>query len=79
MNSQPVLLGGTLYVGCDDGTLYALDAATGTVQWQVDARSPISTGLANEDGVLYFATAGDDAGRPGVLGGRHQQRRQRRA
>ncbi len=64
VNSQPVLLGSTLYVGCDDGTLYALDAATGTVQWQVDTRSPISTGLANEDGVLYFATAGDDAAGP---------------
>jgi outer membrane protein assembly factor BamB len=64
VNSQPVQLGGTLYAGCDDGTLYALDAATGTVQWQVDAQSPISTGLANEDGVLYFATAGDDATGP---------------
>jgi outer membrane protein assembly factor BamB len=61
VNSQPVLLGSTLYAGCDDGTLYALDAATGTVQWQVDTQSPISTGLASEDGVLYFATAGDDA------------------
>ena len=61
VNSQPVLLGSTLYAGCDDGTLYALDAATGKVQWQVDTQSPICTGLANEDGVLYFATAGDDA------------------
>ena len=61
VNSRPVLLGSTLYAGCDDGTLYALDAATGTVQWQVDTRSPICTGLVNEDGVLYFATAGDDA------------------
>ena len=64
VNSQPVLLGSTLYAGCDDGTLYALDAATGTVQWQVDTRSPICTGLVNEDGVLYFATAGDDATGP---------------
>ena len=64
VNGQPVLLGSTLYAGCDDGTLYALDAGTGTVLWQVDAQSPISTGLANEDGVLYFATAGDDATGP---------------
>ena len=64
VNSQPVLLGSTLYAGCDDGTLYALDAATGAVQWQVDTRSPICTGLVNEDGVLYFATAGDDASGP---------------
>ena len=64
VNGQPVLLGSTLYAGCADGTLYALDAATGTVLWQVDTQSPISTGLANEDGVLYFATAGDDATGP---------------
>lgn len=64
VNSRPALLGSTLYAGCADGTLYALDAATGTVQWQVDTRSPICTGLANEDGVLYFATAGDDAAGP---------------
>ncbi|MGH3846902.1 MAG: LamG-like jellyroll fold domain-containing protein, partial [Pseudonocardiaceae bacterium] len=61
VNSQPVLLGSTLYAGCETGTLYALDAATGAVQWQVDTKSAISTGLASEDGVLYFATTGDDA------------------
>ena len=64
VQSRPVLAGSTLYVGSTDGVLYALDAATGTEQWQVDTRSPISTDLANEDGVLYFATAGDDAAGP---------------
>ena len=64
VQSRPVLVGSTLYVGSNDGVLYALDAATGTEQWQVDTGSPISTGLVNEDGVLYFATAGDDASGP---------------
>jgi PQQ-like domain len=64
VQSRPVLACSTLYVGSTDGVLYALDAATGTEQWQVDTRSPISTDLVNEDGVLYFATAGDDASGP---------------
>ena len=66
VQSRPVLAGSTLYVGSTDGVLYALDAATGTEQWQVDTRSPISTDLVNEDGVLYFATAGDDASGPAI-------------
>ena len=64
VQSRPVLAGSTLYVGSIDGVLYALDAATGTEQWQVDTGSPITTDLVNEDGVLYFATAGDDAAGP---------------
>ena len=64
VQSRPVLAGSTLYVGSTDGVLYALDAATGTEQWRVDTGSPITTDLVNEDGVLYFATAGDDASGP---------------
>ena len=48
--------------GSTDGTLYALDTATGTEQRRVDTGSAIVTGLVNEDSVLYFATAGDGAG-----------------
>lgn len=62
VNSRPVVIGSTLYAGSTDGTLYALDTATGNEQWRVDIGSPIATGLVNEDSVLYFATAGDDAG-----------------
>ena len=57
-----MVIGSTLYVGSTDGTLYALDTATGTEQWRVDIGSAIVTGLVNEDSVLYFATAGDGAG-----------------
>ena len=64
VQSRPVLAGSTLYAGSTDGVLYALDAATGTEQWRVDIGSPITTDLVNEDGVLYFATAGDDASGP---------------
>ena len=62
VNSRPVVIGSTLYVGSTDGTLYALDTATGSEQWRVSTGSAIVTGLVNEDGVLYLANAGDDAG-----------------
>jgi outer membrane protein assembly factor BamB len=62
VKSRPVVIGSTLYVGSTDGTLYALDTATGGEQWRVSTGSAIVTGLVNEDGVLYFANLGDDAG-----------------
>ena len=62
VRSRPVVIGSTLYVGSTDGTLYALDAATGDEQWRADTGSAILTDLVNENSVLYFASAGDSAG-----------------
>ena len=62
VQARPVVIGSTLYAGSTDGTLYALDTATGNEQWRVDIGSAIVTDLVNEDSVVYFATAGDDAG-----------------
>lgn len=61
---RPVVIDTTLYVAAHDGTLYALDAGSGAVQWQVDTGSPITTDLINQNGVLYFANAGDGADLP---------------
>ena len=57
-----MVIGSTLYAGSTDGTLYALDTATGNEQWRVDTGSAIITDLVNEDSVLYFANAGDGTG-----------------
>ena len=57
-----MVIGSTLCVGSTDGTLYALDTATGDEQWRVDTGSAIVTDLVNEDSVLYFASAGDGTG-----------------
>ena len=62
VHARPVVIGSTLYVGSTDGTLYALDTATGNEQWRVSTGSAIVTSLVNEDGVLYFANAGDSVG-----------------
>jgi outer membrane protein assembly factor BamB len=58
VTATPVVIGSTLYVGSTDGTLYALDAATGNELWRVDTGSPINTDLVSEMGLLYFANAG---------------------
>ena len=61
---QPVVAGGTLFVGSTDGNLYALDTATGTEQWRLEAGSAIITDVVNENGILYFATQGDGQSNP---------------
>ncbi|MGX7673283.1 outer membrane protein assembly factor BamB family protein [Plantactinospora sp. DSM 117369] len=50
----PVVAAGTVYLGSADGTLYALDAATGAVRWTHPVPEPDTT-LTIADGVLYLA------------------------
>jgi polyvinyl alcohol dehydrogenase (cytochrome) len=57
--TQPVVVGGRLYVGTAEGDVFALDAKTGCIHWsfQADAgvRSPINIGkTANGKAVAYF-------------------------
>jgi serine/threonine protein kinase len=68
IDSSPAVAGGTVYFVNKDGTVYALDAATGQVRWS----HPISFGLAvsstavaggtvyvgSDDGKLYALNAG---------------------
>ncbi|MEE6307716.1 PQQ-binding-like beta-propeller repeat protein [Plantactinospora veratri] len=53
-HAAPVVAGGTVYLGSADGTLYALDAATGTVRWTHPVPEPETTATV-ADGVLYLA------------------------
>jgi polyvinyl alcohol dehydrogenase (cytochrome) len=39
--AAPTIVGGTLFVGSAGGIVYALDASTGCVHWQYDARGPV--------------------------------------
>src|SRR5437016_14666128 len=57
--TQPVAVGGRLYVGTAEGDVFALDAKTGCIHWsfQADAgvRSPINIGkAANGKITAYF-------------------------
>ncbi len=62
--SQPVVVGGALFIGSDNNFVYALDAKTGCVHWSYDAKSQVR-GAVNigepktTPGVRYAAYFGD--------------------
>jgi polyvinyl alcohol dehydrogenase (cytochrome) len=62
--SQPVVVGGALFMGTDNNFVYALDAKTGCVHWSYDAkaqvRGAVSIGeMKTTAGVRYAAYFGD--------------------
>ncbi|HLI96184.1 MAG TPA: PQQ-binding-like beta-propeller repeat protein [Candidatus Baltobacteraceae bacterium] len=61
--STPAYADGLVYVGSNNGNLYALDAASGHVRWQFHARGPVNSSAAVNGGVVYFA---DDRAQSGV-------------
>ena len=46
---------GTVYIGSQDDSLYALNAATGEVQWEYDAGGGIGAGATAADGAIVTA------------------------
>jgi polyvinyl alcohol dehydrogenase (cytochrome) len=44
--SQPTVAGGRVFVGSQNGTVYALDAKSGCIQWTFTAKSGVRTALA---------------------------------
>jgi polyvinyl alcohol dehydrogenase (cytochrome) len=61
--SQPVYGGGAIYVGSQDGTLWALDAKTGCLRWSFQAKAEVRTGIvitpwaagdSNADPTIFF-------------------------
>jgi polyvinyl alcohol dehydrogenase (cytochrome) len=62
--SQPTVAGGRLFVGSQNGTVYALDAKTGCIIWTFSAQSGVRTALvfgARADGpgfTVYFGDTG---------------------
>jgi polyvinyl alcohol dehydrogenase (cytochrome) len=67
--SQPAVGGGAVFVGSQDGTVYALDEATGCTRWAYQAPNEIRTGIALSEwkpgeagGGLPFVVFGDAGG-----------------
>jgi outer membrane protein assembly factor BamB len=56
IKSSPVVVGGTVYFGSNDGRIYAVDADTGSSRWKVDTRGPVAGSAAVVDGVVYIAS-----------------------
>jgi len=46
VTASPTVVGGTVYVGSFDASVYALDAATGRQQWRYGTNSPITSAPA---------------------------------
>ncbi len=63
LRSQPVVGGGWLWVGSDNGMVYALDAKTGCVHWSFEAQRPVistvSIGPMPDSSGRYAAYFGD--------------------
>ena len=60
--SQPTLAGGAVYVGSQDGTLYALDSATGCARWTFKAGAEI-----RNSPVVEPWRAGDSKAKPRIF------------
>lgn len=55
-NAPPVVEDGVVYIGCDDGKLYALDAKTGENQMQFAATGAIEAAPVIAGGNIYFGS-----------------------
>jgi eukaryotic-like serine/threonine-protein kinase len=52
-SEAPISVGETVYAGCGDGGLYALNAIDGQERWRFFAEDSISGGVVYANGVLY--------------------------
>ena len=48
--------GGVVYVGNNEGKLFALEAASGALKWRAVVGGPIVSAPAVKDGHLYFTS-----------------------
>lgn len=54
--SSPAVVADSVYVGSDDGYLYALNRANGERRWQFKTGSRVASSPAVADGVVYFGS-----------------------
>ena len=57
--SSPAVAGGTVYVGGEDGNVYALGAATGHVLWSYTTGAPVDSSPAVAGGTVYVGSWDD--------------------
>ena len=54
--SSPAIASGVVYVGSNDGTLYAIDQQSGTQKWKFPTAARITSSPAVADGLVYFSS-----------------------
>lgn len=58
VETSPVLAGGTVYAGASDGTVYAIDAKTGTRLWKYHTGAPVFSTVATSGNMLVATDFG---------------------
>jgi outer membrane protein assembly factor BamB len=58
INSSPAVVGGLVYIGSDDGSLWAFDALTGAPVWRDPVGSQVRSSPAVVDGRVFFGSSG---------------------
>lgn len=58
--SSPAVAQGKVYFGSGDGNVYALDAASGVLQWKFPMRDVVHASPALADGTVYIGSWGGD-------------------
>ena len=56
IHSSPAVVDGTVYVGSQDGKLYALDAASGDKRWEYQTGSWVQSSPTIANGAVYFGS-----------------------
>lgn len=56
INSSPAIVSGVVYVGSNDGKLYAIDQGNGTQKWNFPTGARVSSSPAVANGVVYFGS-----------------------
>ena len=56
--SSPVVVGRSLYFGCEDGQLYSLSTRNGNVRWTTGLGGPVKSAPAYYGGILYVGDYG---------------------
>lgn len=54
--SSPAVAGGMVYVGSTDGTLYAVDVASGAQKWKFATHARVTSSPAIANGIVYFGS-----------------------
>lgn len=56
--SSPLIVGNSIYFGCEDGNLYSLSTRNGHVRWATTLGGPVKSAPAYRHGVLYVGDYG---------------------
>ena len=56
VTSSPAVAGDTVFIGSNDGSLYALDVGTGARRWSYGTEGPVTSSPRVADGVVYVGS-----------------------